>query len=413
MKLGISAVAWLGIGLSASAAVGQGSPVQLVQGTLTETGAAPFYLQAVITERGDPDEHIDVEMSWVAPNKWRRTIQSKEFSQRLIVNGDKVFEQDSEDYFPLGIQTLVTVMVDPKPVLEAVRPGDQVMTKANGASDESGKMCFGPNSKMCGTGRFGLTEMVHAAGRSVDFMDYQKFKDKRVARMLIYHIDPGDSLQAHINSLGEFKSYDEEELSVADPTPKQRQLLSAILPEAELRDLAPQPMEIIWPQVLEDQRTEGETSYYVSLDRSGQVREVLPLSVAIERADDSARRQIMKWKFKPVLMDGILVQAEAVLNFHFNTRAYGPAAPLTDLEVRRLASGMVDPVFPAAVTSGSTFTIHIAVDEEGHVIESIAGDGPRELYRPCSQAIGKWHFSPIVEDGKPRPYRGEIACRVP
>jgi hypothetical protein len=30
MKLGISAVAWLGIGLSASAAVGQGSPVQLV-----------------------------------------------------------------------------------------------------------------------------------------------------------------------------------------------------------------------------------------------------------------------------------------------------------------------------------------------------------------------------------------------
>jgi hypothetical protein len=304
-------------------------------------------------------------------------------------------------------------MVDPKPVLEAVRPGDQVMTKANGASDESGKMCFGPNSKMCGTGRFGLTEMVHAAGRSVDFMDYQKFKDKRVARMLIYHIDPGDSLQAHINSLGEFKSYDEEKFSVADPTPKQRQLRSAILPEAELRDLAPQPMEIIWPQVLEDQRTEGETSYYVSLDRSGQVREVLPLSVAIERADDSARRQIMKWKFKPVLKDGILVQAEAVLNFHFNTRAYGPAAPLTDLEVRKLASGVVDPVFPAAVTSGSTFTIHVAVDEEGHVIESIAGDGPRELSRPCSQAIGKWHFSPIVEDGKLRPYRAEIACRVP
>jgi hypothetical protein len=243
-------------------------------------------LQAVITERGDPDEHVDVEMSWVAPDKWRRTIQSKEFSQTFIVNGDKVFEQDSEDYFPLGIQTLVTAMADPKPVLEAVRPGDQVMTKANGASDESGKMCFGPNSKMCMTGRYGLTETVRAAGHSVDFMDYQKFKDKRVARMLIYHIDPGDSLQARVATLGELQSHDEARFLIADPTPREKQIRSVIVPEAELRALALQPTEIIWPQVLEDRQATGETSYYVSLDRTGQVREVFPLSVAIERADD-------------------------------------------------------------------------------------------------------------------------------
>jgi hypothetical protein len=129
MKLVIIAIGLLWIGMSTAVTAAQsGSPPQVVQGTLTEPGATPFYLQAAITERRDPDEHIDVEMSWVAPDKWRRTIQSKEFSQTLIVNGDKVFEQDSENYFPLGIQTLVTAMVDPKPVLAAVRPGDQVMT---------------------------------------------------------------------------------------------------------------------------------------------------------------------------------------------------------------------------------------------------------------------------------------------
>jgi Gram-negative bacterial TonB protein C-terminal len=384
----------------------------LVQPTLTAPGGTPFYLRAEITERGDPNEHIEVEMSWVAPNKWRRTIQSQEFSQTLIVNGDKVFEQDSEDYFPLGIQTLVTAMVDPNPVLDAVKPGNRVMTKANGLVDESGKMCFGPNSKMCMTTRNGLTEKVSAPGHSVDFMDYQKFKGERVARMLIYHIDPGDSLQARIMTLGELTRYDEGRFSIAESTSAQKQIRSVVVSEVELRDLALQPTEIMWPQVLDGAIT-GETSYYVSLDRSGQVREVLPLSVAIERADDSARRQIMKWKFKPVLKDGIPVQAEATLNFHFNTRAYGPAAPLTDLEARKLVSGMVDPVFPAGATSGSTFTIHLAVDEEGHVIESIAGDGPRELYRPCSQAVGKWRFSPILEDGKPRPYRAEIVCRAP
>jgi hypothetical protein len=411
-KLGIAlGLSWLEI-VAVTAFAQSVAPARVVQATLTEPGGTPFYLQAAITERSDPSEHVEVEMSWVAPDTWRRRIQSAEFSQTLIVNGNKVFEEDSADYFPLGIQTLVTAMVDPRPVLDAVRPGDRLMTKANGAANESGKMCFGPNFKMCGTSPYGLTETVGAPGRSVDFMDYQKFNGKRVARRLIYHIDAGDSFQAQILTLGELKKYDEDRFSIPEPTPAQKQIRSVIVPETELRDLALQPTEIIWPQVL-DGSIEGETSYYVSLDRSGQVRETLPLSVANERANDSARRRIMKWKFKPVVRDGIPVQAEAVLNFHFNTRAYGPASPLTDAEVRKLASNVVDPVFPAGVASGSTFTIAVAVDADGDVIESIAGDGPRELYRPCSQAIGKWHFSPILEDGKPRPYRAQITCRVP
>jgi hypothetical protein len=375
-----------------------------VQATLTEPGSIPFYLQAVITERGDPNEHVDVEMYWAAPDKWRRTIKSQEFSQTLIVNGDKVFEQDSDEYFPLGIQVLASAMVDPRPVIDALRPGDPVRTKANGKADESGRICFDAAGKMCGVSRFGLTETVGAPGRSVDFMDYQKFKGKRVARQLIYRIDPGDTLQARVITLGEFNSRDEMQFSIADQTPREKQIRSVIVPESDLRALALQPTEIIWPQVLEDNNTTGETSYYVSLDRLGAVREILPLSVTVERADDSARRQIMRWKFKPVMRGGVPVQAVAVLNFHFDTRAYGPDAPLTDAEVRKLASNIVEPVFPAgAAPSGSTFTEAVAVDAEGKVIELIALDGPRELSQACSNAMGKWQFSPILEDGKPRP----------
>ncbi|HEV3305061.1 MAG TPA: hypothetical protein VGZ91_01365 [Candidatus Sulfotelmatobacter sp.] len=412
-KLGI-VLEWWWFGIVAAIASAQsGSPAAVVQATLTEPGSTPFYLQAAITERGDPNEHVEVEMSWVAPNKWRRTIQSSEFSQTLIVNGDNIFEEDSDDYFPLGIQTLVTAMVDSRPVLDTVRRGDRVMTQANGSADETGKMCFGSNAQMCAKSRYGLAETVGAPGHSVDFMDYQKFKGKSVARLLIYRIDPGDSLQARVLTLGELTKYDEDRFSISNPTPLQKQIRSMVVPETELRNLALQPTEIIWPQVLEDNQTTGETSYYVSLDRSGQVREILPLSVAIERADDSARRQIMKWKFKPVVRDGIPMQAEAVLNFHFNTRAYGPVSPLTDTEVRKLASNIVEPVYPAGAAPGSTFTIRVAVDADGNVIESMAGEGAHELYLPCSHAIGKWHFSPIFEDGKPRPYRAQITCRVP
>ena len=384
-----------------------------VQATLIEPGSTPFHLQAVITEPSDPNEQIDVQMFWVSPDKWRRIIKSQEFSQTLIVNGDKVFEQDSSDYMALAIQVLTTAIVDPRPIVAALRPGDSVVTKANGKADESGKICFDPAGRMCVSGPNGLTESLGGPGRSVTFTKYEKFKGKRVARMLIYRIDHGDSYQARIMTLGEFKSNDEAQFAVADPTPLAKQVRSAVLPEADLRALATKSTEIIWPQVLEDNNTSGKTSYYVSIDRSGQVREILPISVAIERADDSARRQITRWKFNPAMKDGAPVQAEAILNFNYNTRAYGPAAPLTNDEVRKLATKIVEPNFEAGSTSGATYSLHVAVDSDGRVIEVIAGDGPKDLFKPCFKAIGEWRFSPIMEGCNPRPYRAEVVFRVP
>lgn len=414
MKQFITILIGLGCALASNGQTNSAAPPRVVQAMLTRPGGTPFYLQATISETSDPNDRIEVEMSWVAPDKWKRKIQSQEFSQTLIANGDKVFEQDSSDYLPLAIDVLTSAMVSPQSVLDSYRPGDFARTKANGLADESGKVCFSANSKMCGMSRNGLAEFVGAAGHSVEFTDYRKFKGERVARLLIYRIDHGDSWQARINTLGELQRHDEAAFQIENPTEKPGQIRAVVVSEAELRGLAQQALEIIWPQVLEDNQTTGETSYYVSLDRSGQVREVLPLSVAIERADDSARRQILKWKFKPVLRDGIPVQAESILNFSFNTRAYGPASPLTDEEVRKLATSVVDPVFAdRAAPSGSTFEIRIAVDEEGTIIESMAGDGPHAMYEPCSKAVGKWHFSPIIKDGKPRPYRAKVICRVP
>jgi hypothetical protein len=385
----------------------------LIQASLISPGSRPFHLKAIITERGDPTSMTEVEIFWAAPEKWRRTIQSKtEFSQTLIVNGDKVFEHDSDDYFPLWSQTLATAMVDPKSVLDAFQPGDRLITKANTGADESGKVCFSGEFKMCMTNRFGLLESVGAAGHSVDFTNYQDFHGKRVARLLTYRVDPGDSYQAEITELKDLKAKDNL-FSIPESTPPAKQIQSMILPEAELRASALQPLQIVWPQVLEGAVT-GKTKYYVSVDRSGQIAEVLPLSVAAERADGSARRQIMKWKFKPALRDGVPVQGEGILNLDFNTRAYGPSEPISDAQARKLATTIVEPVFASgAAPSGSTYTFFVAVDEAGDVIEIIAGEGPRELHEPCFQAIRKWRFNPIVQEGAPLPYRAQITFRVP
>lgn len=102
----------------------QQAPV-LVQGALTAPGSEPFHLKASITAGHDSSPMAEVDMYWVAPDRWRRTIQSQDFSQTLIVNSDKVFDQHSKVYFPLGLATLTTVMVDPTPILAAYQPGDR------------------------------------------------------------------------------------------------------------------------------------------------------------------------------------------------------------------------------------------------------------------------------------------------
>lgn len=396
---------------SAMRAADQSAP-SIVQAVLTSPGNLPFHLSAAITERADFNEHIDLEMYWASPNRWRRTILSQDFSQTLIVNGDRVFEQDSDEYFPLGLQTLATALVDPRPLLDLWRPGNQLVTKGNGASDESGKTCFGAKPTMCLMSRTGLTEIVGAPGHTITFSDYRKFKDRRVARLVSVKIDQGDSLQARVTELKELNSVDDKLFEVATPTPKDNQIQSVVVSQVELGQQALQPLEIIWPQVL-DGKTTGETSYYVSIDRGGQVREILPLSVAIERADDSARRQIMRWKFKPFLKGGIPVQAEGVLELPFNTRVYGPANMLTDAEARKLASNIVEPIFPTGIATGSSCAIRIAIDSDGGLIEQIAGDCAPGMYQLCSHALGKWHFSPIVQEDKQLPYRAEIMFRAP
>jgi hypothetical protein len=387
-----------------------GSSPSVVQATLTAPGSAPFQLKAIITEGHEPDPIAHVEMFWVSPDKWRRTIKSDDFSQTLIVNGDKVFEEDSGDYFPLGLQTLVAAMVDPKPILDALRPGDRLQTKANGASSESGAVSFGRG--IIGTGPYGLMEHVGAAGHSVDFMMYENFKGKRVARLLINSVSVGDSLHAKVTELKELKNHDEALFSVAQPTPKEKLIRSVVIPEAEFRSIGLETHAIIWPQVL-DGRTTGAATFYISLDRSGRVREVLPVQTDNERSNDSARRQIMRWKFKPLIKDGFPVQAESILTFTLNTRAWGPPNVLTDAEARKLASNVVEPEIPSGgFPAGTTETLMTAVDSDGIVIEVIAGDGPPALFQPCYKALLKWHFNPILQDGEPRPYRAEIKCQV-
>jgi hypothetical protein len=98
----------------------------ILQATLTAPGSPRFPLKATIVDSGDPDFSADIEIFWVSRDKWRRTIRSPEFKQTVIVNRDMVLEQDSDDYFPLSLQTFVTAIFDPQRLLAAIKPEDRM-----------------------------------------------------------------------------------------------------------------------------------------------------------------------------------------------------------------------------------------------------------------------------------------------
>jgi hypothetical protein len=353
-------------------------------------------------------------MYWLAPDMYRRTINSEEFKQTLIVNGTKVFEKDSSDFFPGKLWTLVTAMVDPKPIMDAVREGDRVLTLANGGSRGIELACLAENGSLCPRGKGKLREVVEASGHSVAFSDYESFLGKPVARILTNAPRLGEDLLAlRVTELEELHEPQPDLFLVTGATPLDEQLRVVNASEADLRRAVIGSQGIIWPQPL-DGGQKGSASFFVYIDRTGHVHEVQPLYPVNARTHDSAVSQIMKWKFKPFTQDGLPAQAEGVLNFTIDTRGWGPAEPLTNAEARKLASDIVEPEIPAgAYPSGTIYTLWAAIDSEGRVIEVMAGDGPNELFMPCYTAMRKWQFHPILKDGQPLPYRAQIAFRVP
>lgn len=198
----------------------------------------------------------------------------------------------------------------------------------------------------------------------------------------------------------------------ASVSAQQEPVSTVTLTQVELQRSVLTSLEIIWPQVL-DGPVSGEVSYSLTIDPSGSVTDVQPTMMEFERSNDSVARQVMRWKFKPLVVNGMPVEARVIWNFHADTRAYGPATPLTDAAVRRLASNMAEPHFPEGVTAGTTCSYRVAIDSDGYLIEAIADSCPGPLVIPALQALQASHFNPIIQNGQPRPYRGEIIFRAP
>lgn len=396
------------------------------QSKLTQPGSTPFHLKAKIVESTNPDSDYkaEVEEYWVSPEKLRRTISSPGFSQTLIVNGDKISDDSKGGYLPWWLNDLVTAIVDPLPMLDTLKDTNAVMPKPNGSEHSSScarlqmKVGVPPaeNSAfavLCFEGSHGLLQSAITPGYDAEFKDYRDFKNKRVARQLVLDPEPGTTIEARVVELTELTSLDESLFAVPQATPPNERMARTTVPEATARTLFLDTPDIVWPSVRSG-KTSGVLSMYISVDRSGHVREAWPLNSDNAGLDDAAREQVMKWTFKPAKMHDVPVQIETVLTFAFNSKVGNPIPILSDAEARKLATNVVELKFPADTATGTEVKVRIGVSLDG----SVNGVGnpynvPAPLFMAAASAVRQWHFRPYVRDGKPDLFGADIVFRAP
>ena len=396
----------------------------LQQSQLTLPGGKPFHLKAIITEKDEPDSDYSarIEEYWVSPSKWRRVITSSDFSQTVIENGDAVSEKNDDDYFPVWLRNFVTAITDevPASMLDVLKGVKSQIPAPSGSENSSS--CANLPAKVdrwviCFEGSHALFHSVFSKGYSAEFLDYRKFGNRWVPYIILDYPEPGTTVQAQITELTELTvtAAEAQLFEVRQATPPDQRISSVRIDEDTMRKMSLDSTDITWPSVGEG-LLKGECAVYVSADRAGKVREVLPEGCDNAAMEEPLRQAVMKWHLRPAVSNGVPVQVEALLGFPFQTTLDSSKSlpELSDAEVRALASDIVEPVFPPdSAPKGTEFIVQISVDETGKLTGI---QNPHELksavFLAAYTAVGKWHFKPYVKDGKPQYFHADLSFHM-
>lgn len=242
--------------------------------------------------------------------------------------------------------------------------------------------------------------------------------------------EPGDTIdtevETRVTALTDLMRVDESLFAIDHPTSVSSRIDSISIDQQHLMKLSPNTPDIQWPPARTG-KTSGTLSLYISVDRSGRVREVLPQGSDNATLNDPASEQVRKWRFKPMFVEGARVQVESILTFAFHTRIENPYVTLSDAEARARATRIVEPrfsrlifpngtLFPRFVPVGTLVPLHVSVDANGKVsgytVTGANNETMSYLYSIAGNAVSQWQFHPYVRAGKQEPFFADIIFRV-
>ncbi len=377
---------------SPAPSVGDVVQAAINKGRLVASDGTPFYLkaQAEPANARSAGYTAEIEEYWVAPDKWRRTIRSKQFEQTIIVNGAQRYESNSSDYLPKWLDDICVSLfeVAPRYFVEEVRtlgernPGRDINTGGPEWKFERVSTAGGGSIISWGVVSIDRTRDVMTfalgTGFTAGYRDHRDFHGRTVARVVeTFPRDPGGDVLTKIIALDDLEHPDEGLSAIPEPTPREKRLAIVHVAESDLRKLEINHPTMNWPKV-GTQPTSGTLVTHVVIDREGRVREC-DFGVSHNMALSNGTCDLVKqWRFKPTLVDGVPVQVNSTLTFEFLTEIAGDQAKY------RAASAYFkqarDLTFPR---TGESVPFHLKA--------TFQGEGPLAQYKGVYE---EWWFSP-------------------
>jgi hypothetical protein len=395
----------------------------LKSSSLTFAGK-PFH---AVLEIGSPGNFYSgrIEAWWVSDKKNRVEINSPAFHQIKVVSGDQVQLKTNGDYYPRWLENFVQALMDPVPMApnfggrnatSVFRDSQHLFTnvsrddRTDGITDPMtvGNVYFqGPDYLVRSTSMF---------NNSMNFSDWEEFEHKKIARTYETKVLDNQKLAGHLVVLEELRHPDPSIFRIDQAAASSQRISTAFIPTAQAEGLLESAPTMLWPGVREG-RTDGYMIVYARTDRSGQVRETAEYSShnpnpALQKF---GMEQALKYKFKPLIINGEAVQFETPLVMHFLSRIDDPIPILGVEEMKRQMISCNPKGLPKGpLPSGNVMHCRIAVDERGGFAGFVSSDpmsvGESANWGPALDSLKECTFKPYIDTvtGRPTYFKGDI-----
>ena len=241
------------------------------------------------------------------------------------------------------------------------------------------------------------------------FEDPKPFGKKKIARTYKTPVLDYKEIIGYLTELEELKDASEEMFAVTNPTPSDQQIKTAFVSTLKEESLIENAPKIDWPAVREG-KTDGYMIVYARTDRTGQVRETAKHNSDQPGLESFGMEQALRYKFKPLIVDGVAVQMEMPLVLHFVSKVEDPLPTLRGEELLKQISGCSTKLV-SGVPSGERMTpTHISVNEDG----KLTGEGYGPKVDPGNPAVvvfgdlSACHFAPLKRNGVVTYYHGDL-----
>lgn len=387
--------------------------------SLTNDGK-PFHAVMEIGTKGT-EYSGRIEVWWVDSTKYRMVLTSPKFSQERVVNGESVFEKNEGDYYPRWLENFVLAVLDPVPVAKnfrghggAVMLGPQITNsclrrddRPRGITDQLtwGMICFDGSEPHLAS--------VLTMNVSMEFKDWKGFGKKQIARTYQTDVLDYQPVIGRLRTLEEIKQPDDTMFVVNTVTPVEQRISTEFVSTLKEESMVEKVPEIQWPSVREG-KTEGYMIVYARTDRTGQVRETAKHSSDQPGLEGFGMEQALKYKFKPLVIDGVARQMEMPLVLHFTSHLDDPLPILTVEQMKKQMVGCQFNTLDSGVPAGIVVRIRFSVDETGKVtgygpVGDVAWSG---WLLPASQ-IAQCHLAPDIVNGRATYYKGDVEIKAP